>query len=170
MKKCKLLRIETSNEGTFGILTLPSGTQLYTLELPYRDVDADGLSDKGRSCLPAGTYVFRWKHSPKHGDCYEADHDTEAPNRDHVQVHSANFAGDVTKDYVSQLEGCIAPGRAIHESMDIPAAWRTPTRSKQKGISSSKDAVACLVLELGKMPFELEIAWKEGVSPEEKKA
>jgi hypothetical protein len=71
-----------------------------TLELPWRD------NTPKLSCIPVGTYTLRWKRSPSKGMCYEVLH---VPGRGNVLIHSANFAGDVTKGFQSELQGCIAP-------------------------------------------------------------
>lgn len=160
MRKLNLIRCETGDEGTFGAIFLRDKMLFYTLELPYRDMDKDGLSDKFLSCLPAGTYGFYWVKSPKRGWCYEAAHDDEAPNRDKIQIHSANFAGDVKKGYYSELEGCIALGSAIGE-MTIPL----PEEKKQKGIARSKKSVEEFNLMMKNEPFELCISWGEGAEP-----
>src|SRR3972149_657673 len=61
-KKCVLRRIETGDDGTFGVLTTPSGLQIYIAELPWRG------NKPGKSCIPAGTYVVEWTSKPKHGE------------------------------------------------------------------------------------------------------
>lgn len=151
MKKAILIRTETGDLGTYGILTSPSGFQCYTLELPWKDNKQDV------SCIPPGVYVCSWKDSPKNGKCY---HVLDVPGRMDVQIHAANWAGDTEKGHHSELLGCIAPGRAI---MDIVPP---KTGIKQKGVSSSKDALAALVAEFEKENFLLTVGWAEGVKPE----
>lgn len=141
LRKARLTRIETSDEGTFGIFKTDT-FECYTVELPWRG------NAIGASCIPAGSYKFVWSKSPKHGECYEAE---KVEGRTDIQIHSANWAGDVTKGFKSQLQGCIAPGRAI---MSVAG---------QKGVSSSRDALAGLVLDLEKEPFLLTVSWSEGL-------
>jgi hypothetical protein len=139
MRRATLTRTETDERGTFGVFRTDSGFECYTVELPWRN------NEKGRSCIPAGTYIFNWrKDSPKHGECYEMATDTEAPGRENVQIHSANWA--------DQLLGCIAPGRSIQEIQH-------PSGEKVKGVTSSKDALAGLETDLGQRSFELNIVW-----------
>lgn len=165
MRTATLTRLATGDEGTYGELVLDTGFRCYTLELPYRDVDGDGLSDKGRSCIPAGTYTFRWrKDSPKHGECYEMDRDEEAPNRAHVQIHAANLAGDASKGFVAQLEGCIAPGASV---MTFRKGHPPAGDKDQKGVSASKSTLKALEEALGREPVEIVVKWAPGVAPGE---
>lgn len=142
MRKATLLRTETDDLGTFGLLTTDSGFQCYIGELPWRD------NLKEKSCIPAGTYKCVWQKSPKHGMCYELE---KVKDRTDVQIHSANWVGDAGKELRSQVLGCLAPGRAIGEIMG------------QKAVMSSKDALAGLEDDLDRETFELTISWKEGV-------
>lgn len=147
MKKATLLRTSTDDEGTFGILSSDEGAfQVRTLELPWRD------NAKGASCIPAGTYTFRWrKDSLKHGECYEMDVDAEAPGRTNVQIHSANWAGDESKGKKCQLLGCIAPGQSAG------------VLDGQKAVLGSKAATKALADFFGREPFELAVRWGNGL-------
>lgn len=154
MKTAILSRIETGPEGTFGDLVVGE-FKCATIELPWKN------NAKNKSCIPAGTYTFRWRiDSVKHGPCYEADPDAEAPDRDNIQIHPANLAGDTDLGYVSQLEGCIAPGLSI---VTFRAGMKPAGEKDQRGVSASKTATADLVRELGKDPFVLHIFWAAGV-------
>lgn len=153
MIKAVLTRISTGDEGTFGELRLPNGYACSTVELPWRD------NKKGLSCIPQGAYTFRTVLSPKHGACYQMDADDEAPNRDHIQIHAANWAGDATKGYRCELLGCISPGREIAEIEYAPG-------KKQKGVVASKATLRCLEEQLASQPFELQIVWAPGIKPE----
>lgn len=145
MKSATLTRTETGDAGTFGTLVTESGFQCYTGELPWRG------NESGKSCIPEGVYTCARANSPKHGPCYYV---TEVPKRSDIEIHSANWMGDESKGLKCQLLGCIAPGRAI---MDIAG---------QKGVSSSKDALASLEADLEKEPFTLTIVWADGVKLE----
>lgn len=157
MRRVVLTRTETGDEGTFGEIVV-DGFRCVTLELPWR------ANAKGRSCIPAGTYVFRWRtDSPAHGACYEADVDEEAPGRTNIQIHSANLAGDVDLGYVAQLLGCIAPGQAVVTfGSNVKPAGELP----QRGVAGSRGATAELENVLRHEPFELQIAWAPGVGPQ----
>lgn len=151
MRKAVLIRHETGDHGTFGEIVTDYGFVCVTLELPWKD------NSKDKSCIPPGTYVFRWrKDSPKHGACYEADPDAEAPDRTNIQIHSANLAGDTDKGYVSQLLGCIAPGMAIGEfAPNVPPAGKLA----QRGVVGSRRATGELVKMFSMEPFELVVKW-----------
>lgn len=141
-----MVREDISAEGVFGLLTLEDGFKCFTGELPWRS------NLVGRSCIPAGTYVFKIVNSPKHGRCYEAEN---VPGRTDIQIHSANFMGDAEKGFKCELEGCIAPGQMID----------SPTGQKQ--IVSSKRALMNLKEHLKGEPLELTIRWADGVGPVE---
>lgn len=103
MKSATLIRGPSTDQGTFGTLHTDDGLlEFNTLELPWRDNHAD------LSCIPAGTYQCVWHHSPSKGWLYLL---TGTEPRTNVLIHSANFAGDVTQGWQSQLEGCIALGK-----------------------------------------------------------
>jgi hypothetical protein len=104
MRTATLNRLECSNEGTFGMMTLDDGTVFHSLELPWRD------NQCGKSCIPHGTYTVNWRYSPKHGDCYHVD---GVAGRSDVEIHAANWAGDVAMGYKCQLLGCIALGMSV---------------------------------------------------------
>lgn len=104
MKKATLTRDLSTDEGTFGLLETDSGDVFHTGELPWRN------NDHGTSCIPAGTYICRWINSPKHGMCYQV---TGVHGRDMIEIHSANWMGDKSKGFKSQLLGCIALGKSV---------------------------------------------------------
>jgi hypothetical protein len=69
--------------------------QCKTLELP------DINNTPRVSCIPEGRYQVVKHVSPKHGACFWVKN---VPNRNEILIHQANFK--------SQLQGCIAVGRA----------------------------------------------------------
>lgn len=142
MRKATLTRTETGETGTFGILVTDSGFSCYTGELPWKN------NIQGKSSIPDGIYQCIRSDSTKHGMCY---HVQGVTGRTDIEIHSANWMGDVDKGLKCQLLGCIAPGRAI---IDIIG---------QKGVSSSRDALYSLEEDLEKKPFELTIKWSNGV-------
>mgnify|MGYP001588603422 FL=1 len=151
MRTALLKRTDTGDQGTFGKLTLDSGFSCVSLELPWRN------NAKGRSCVPPGTYIFKWRtDSPAHGECYEMEPDAEAPGRTNVQIHAANLAGDEDKGYVAQLLGCIAPGRAV---VVFKAGTRPAGAKDQRGVTASKLALGELEADLKTEPFQLTILW-----------
>ena len=138
MRTAELVRNPSSDDGTFGRLTLDDGSTWITLELPWRDNHAE------LSCIPTGIYRCAVIDSPKHGNpTYEV---MSVPGRDMIEIHSANWAGDVTKDLHCQLLGCIGLGKAIG------------VLDHQQAITSSKQAVAEFMANLNSEPFELTIS------------
>jgi uncharacterized protein DUF5675 len=93
-----LIRQPTTDEGTFGDLV---ELKLKTLELPWRD------NDSSFSCIPCGAYVAAPYMSPTKGAVYLLQ---GVEGRSMIEIHSANFGGDVNKGWQSQLLGCIALG------------------------------------------------------------
>ena len=61
IKRAVLERTGSTDEGTFGTLTLGDGQQLYTTELPWRD-NATQVS-----CIPKGVYRCEAINSPRFG-------------------------------------------------------------------------------------------------------
>lgn len=103
MVSVTLVRTESSDEGTFGVLVLPGFPGVfYTGELPDRD-NAPNVS-----CIPTGTYKGVWVYSPRFKRKMFLIEPT-AP-RSGIRIHSANFCGDKEKGYKKQLHGCIALG------------------------------------------------------------
>lgn len=199
MKDLLIVRDPTADDGTFGKLSYPGRFECYSAELPLRDVDGDGVTDKGASCIPAGTYVCRWTKSPTRKN---ADGSPEwtyrlegVPGRDGILIHSGNFAGDKAKGYVADAEGCILLGRAILD-VEIPQKRQPllhrpechhgkadhvdqggtlscrcictcPRRTKQRGVSGSRDTVAAFAEQMNKEPFRLTIKWAPAPAPKE---
>ncbi len=104
MRECTLVRQPTTDQGTFGILTTDKGAHWFSGELPWRD------NHPQSSCVPAGVYLCQIIQSPKHGECYQLKN---VVDRSYVEIHSANFAGDVSKGWKSELLGCIMLGKTI---------------------------------------------------------
>jgi len=96
----KLIRTDTSNEGTFGILIF-NGDYVFTCELPDRE------NRPNLSRIPAGRYNVSMRHSPKYGKVY---HVKNVPGRSHILLHHGNFAGDKTRGLRTHSAGCILLG------------------------------------------------------------
>ena len=99
-----LRRTPSTDQGTFGEVLFPDGTKYYSVELPWKD------NARGKSCIPAGRYLCTFIESPSHGPTYEL---VDVPGRTHIQIHSANYAGDASLGFRSDLLGCIALGSAL---------------------------------------------------------
>lgn len=136
MKKALLQRFETSDEGTFGRLTI-EGLSLFTGELPWRN------NDNNFSCVPAGKYKCILTMSPRFGRRLYLVGPVE--RRSGIRIHPANLVGDSKKGFVSQMHGCIALGEK--------RGWI----KNQKAILVSQPAVRRLLAVTQSQAFELEI-------------
>ena len=170
MRQAVLTRLETGDEGTFGRLSVLDEItgdviySCYTLELPWRQ------NARGRSCVPASDYLLKGRtDSPKHpGFVYEEWDDPATPqredvaDRDNIQIHAANLAGDEDKGYVKQLDGCIAPGLS---AMSFRAGHKPAGAKDQRGMSASGVALKQLEAALNRETFRLSIKWADGIEP-----
>jgi len=99
-----LTRVESSDHGTFGVLSFP-GFSCFTGELSNRD------NKSNISCIPKGVYKAVWTYSPRFKRMmYLLE---SIPNRGGIRIHSANLMGDDTKGFKRQLNGCIAFGSKL---------------------------------------------------------
>jgi hypothetical protein len=131
-----LTRSPSTDQGTFGTFTLDDGTVFHSLELPWRS------NMNSVSCIPAGTYICKWIISPKHGGCYQV---MDVPGRDMIEIHSANFGGDASKGYITQLLGCIALGMTVG------------VLNGQLAVLNSKGAIAAFEKKQDEQDFQLTI-------------
>jgi hypothetical protein len=129
MRKATLTRGHSTDEGTFGVLVTDSGYRCMIGELPDRG------NQHMISRIPEGVYTVNWyasgRPSMKGASCYHVD---GVKDRDGIEIHRANLMGDVRKGWVSQLEGCLAPGTAVevfaagtqysHNAPPLPKAQR----------------------------------------------
>lgn len=102
MRALTLFRDYEIGDATIGHIQTQEGTTLcVTLEELWHDDDRNGLGDKNRSRIPAGSYVAFRRKSPAHGgqELFEL---RNVPGRGNIQIH----AGNTTKDTL----GCILVG------------------------------------------------------------
>jgi len=133
----KLKRQASSDTGTPGVLIFPDGSQLHTLELPWRN------NRRQKSCIPEGSYVCQITRSPRFGRVYTV---TGVDGRSHILIHSGNYAGDIDKGYKTHVQGCILLGK------------RTGTLGGQRAVLVSRPAVSEFMSHLAGQPFILEIS------------
>lgn len=138
---------DTPDQGTPGVITCDTGIQFYSLELPYRDLDHNGVSDPMLSCIDAGIYVC-WLEESEH--FHEKDgskawlyHIQDVPGRTAVKIHWGNWAGDTKKGLKSDVLGCQLQGlgRAVMDG--------------QKALVHTRDAVSQFKEEMNNQPFKL---------------
>ena len=102
----RLVRVERTLDHTLGRLTLPDGSQYWTMEKPWRQ-NASNVS-----CVPVGRYRFYQKQSPKYGFRYHLD-DAEIAPRSHCLMHVGNWARNTM--------GCFLPGMGAGHLADTRA-------------------------------------------------
>lgn len=101
MQLVTLKRVRSTDEGTFGILTV-KGQEFFSGELPWRD------NKPYRSCIPVGKYEAAFTWSPKfQRHTYEL---LDVPGRSAIRIHPANFVGDKDKGFKAQVDGCLTLG------------------------------------------------------------
>jgi len=97
------LKREYSEDKTEGILTLPDGSELRTLERPWLN------NEPFVSCIPEGVYIVRRNKAGRH-QWYEL---LDVPGREFIEIHTATR--------VDHLEGCI--GLYSDADCDLLLEW-----------------------------------------------
>ena len=115
MKTVKIFRVESSKDGTFGVMTIDDRVLCVTLERPWLS------NTKGVSCIPAGNYHCSSYQSKKFGNTFIVD--AVPGGRSGILFHSGNRAKD--------SKGCIILARKFH----------TFTDPNDRGVMESKDAM-----------------------------
>ena len=128
MKNVTLTRFAYSPMGTFGVLRI-EGTnfEAYTVELPWVDVDKNGVSDRNVSCIPEGVYPLvpvadaDTRVSTAGLGSYIVD---QVPGRQGIMFHIGNTIEDIL--------GCVVMGSVL--GMPI-----TRSRKRLWGVLNSTD-------------------------------
>jgi len=97
-----LIRFESSDQGTKGILILPDGKTYCTLELPWKN------NRPMVSCIPEGTYRLVNHYFRGYRRSFRL---LGVPGRSFILIHNGNFAGDEEKGFKTHSRGCILVGR-----------------------------------------------------------
>jgi hypothetical protein len=92
----RIVRLEESEEGTFGNLIINGKIFCTTLEPP------DMLNEINKSSIPEGQYICERVDSPKYGNTFEIK---DVPGRSDVLWHPGNFVFDTM--------GCVLLGEKI---------------------------------------------------------
>jgi len=135
MREVQLWRMRRHDQGTEGLL-VTAGFNCCTLELPWRD------NQRSISSIPSGEYNVVIRQSPKYGNIYWV---TKVPNRSWILIHSGNWAGDVSKDFRTHVNGCILLGKK-HGFL-----------AEQRAILNSRVAVRQFMNHMNYEPFKLTI-------------
>ena len=136
METVNLIRTESGDEGTFGII-LAKDKKFFTGEPPERD------NLVNFSCIPTGEYLCKITQSPHFGAVYKV-HDVEG--RTDILIHWGNWCGDKKKGYITDTGGCIIVGK---ERKIIKG---------QKAVSSSSYALNKFMVLLDNKPFKLVVS------------
>ena len=89
-------RLDSTESGTIGRLSVDGEFLCFTVELPWRD------NRVNVSCIKSGRYDLAQRESPKFGLRW---HVIDVPSRTHVLIHAAN--------YQSECRGCIFPATSL---------------------------------------------------------
>lgn len=92
----RLIRISSSDKGTFGVLLDGDQPMCVTMEPPWKD------NEVGKSCIPDGEYAAMPHDGPKFQNVWEL----VVPGRDAILIHAGNFLKDTT--------GCILVGKSFN--------------------------------------------------------
>lgn len=134
--KATLCRLSTSDQGTFGKLTI-NNFVWFTGELPWQN------NRSNLSCVPKGLYFCSWTYSQRFKRMMYLINNV--PSRSGIRIHSANLMGDDTKGWKRQLNGCLSLGE------------RLGTIEGQKALLLSKPAVRRFEEVMEGKSFTLEI-------------
>ncbi len=136
----RIVRAPSTDMGTFGVMTF-GAHNCRTTELPWRG------NRPQKSCIPPGTYLCAMVQSPRFGSVYGV---ANVPGRSAVLIHSANFGGDESLGYTTQLQGCIAPCERV-------GVMRGNAQKMQTAGLVSRPALNRFMAWAGGKPFILEI-------------
>lgn len=128
MNVVEIVRLEESEQGTFGVLKINKKVFCCTLE------PRDEENQQNISSIPAQQYLCRLVESPTFGGTFEV---TKVPSRSNILFH----AGNVTEN----TEGCVLLGEYFGKL------------SGDRAILNSGKTFRRFLNELGRQPFHLTI-------------
>lgn len=131
-----LTRRRSGPQGTFGDILVIPAPLFHTVELPYYDLDGNGISDQSISCVDLGRYLVKMEWSEKHQR--NVYHLQNVKGRTSIEMHVGNYGGDKTKELMpgvplkADLLGCIGvgdgyfPGSASAQAMITGSGPKSP--------------------------------------------
>lgn len=128
MKIVELIRLEESEQGTFGVLRIDKQVVCCTLEPP------DLENRQNRSSIPSQQYLCKPVESTKFGGTFEVTH---VPGRSHVLFHAGNV--------VDSTAGCILLGQHFGKLRG------------QRAVLNSGATFREFLQQVGRTPFHLTI-------------
>ena len=128
--KLELIRIESTIQGTLGVLRMMVGEVICTtLEPQWYN------NKKNDSCIPVGVYCCERESSPKYGNVFQVK---DVPQRSHILIHAGNILADT--------DGCILLGNSFGYLND------------KRAVLGSRDALAKFMRRLAAVDaFALEV-------------
>jgi len=137
MRTLKLQRFAHTPDGTFGMIQVPDGPTIYTVE------DRWNFNRKNVSCIPAGKYRCSSRRFNRAG--YDAIQLEDVPGRSFILFHVANTHRDI--------RGCIGVGTGLGM---VSGSW---------AVINSQEAFDDILMPwFNGETFELDISWS--VNPE----
>lgn len=118
MQKVVLFRRWVTEKSTGGLVLGPSGMQLYSLELPWRN------NQFRISCIPEGKYQAVWHHSPKFGWTYLL---LGTEPRTQILIHPGN--------YPRNSWGCILLGK----TRSVDHVWNSRSACQEFYVSLRRE-------------------------------
>ena len=149
MDRLVIDRDPSTDQGTPGLAELynSAGIVLWTgnsLELPWRDNAPDV------SCIPSGVYLAKYLWSDKfQRKVYVLQN---VPGRTACELHLGNWAGDKSKGYRSDVEGCTIFGTKL-------GYLTPPGLAPQLAVLASSQAYEDLTTATGGGDIEVEYRW-----------
>lgn len=132
MRVVILQRLTLTSQGTLGTLAI-DGQVFHTLELPWRN-NAAMISS-----IPAGQYKCHMTYSPRFKrKLYEI---FGVPARSAIRIHAANYAGDKSLGFRSDLNGCIALGLGVQNVSQLMLTNSRAAMSKFHSLMNNEDFV-----------------------------
>lgn len=124
MRKVKISRIQSDDQGSLGFVSVDGRHFCKSIELPWRN------NERRFSCIPDGTYKVKIRKSNKYGRIYWV---LDVKGRSWILIHSGNFAGDTRKGWLAHSEGCILFGKYFarhlkHKGQQMVCLSRTTVR------------------------------------------
>ena len=162
MKQLLIIRKTTSDQGCFGTAIADNRTWT-TAELPWVDLDKNGVRDANVSCIPRGRYTAKKVMSPKRLIwVYELE---GVPGGFAVQIHKMNFCGRISEGWQSDVEGCIGLGKGFGK-------LKNKEGLEQEAITESSKAIDEFMAWAAGVPIQVIISEQfpgiDEISPESK--
>lgn len=101
MKDVFLIRFQSGDQGTKGVWIAP-GFEARSIELPWKN-NAQNIS-----CISDGSYLCQVYKSSRYGKVYQIK---DVQGRTWILIHWGNWAGDESKGFRSDSNGCIIMGQ-----------------------------------------------------------